>query len=86
MDSVRFCQLAPLLGAYPGAVAARHRSAAPVEPAGVVSEPSPVRPVPDRPRYAAPAPPPGAQVVESSRTALSMSPLSDMFSFATVGG
>lgn len=92
MDAVRFSTLAPLLGAYPGAIAARYAKEHAEAEQGVVSVAEP-RPAPAAPPL--PVSPmiqrqpngrPGAQIVEASPIALSMSPIGDMFSFSKVSG
>lgn len=77
MDSVRFCQLSPLLGAYAGAVAARaYREH---------SEDTPATPAAQAPANNSLVP--GAvSEIPSTQAAVRMSPMSELFSFATSGG
>lgn len=77
MDAVRFCELAPLLGAYTGAVAARAlRERSENDPA-----PTTARPAPSSSLI-----PPGATEIPSTQAAVRMSPMAGLFSFATSGG
>ena len=77
MDSVRFCQLAPLLGAYSGAVAARvHQDRSEDSPGTAVA------PVVTSGLQV----PAGAHEIPSTQAAVRLSPMSDLFSFATSGG
>ena len=77
MDSVRFCTLAPLLGAYTGAVAARAaQEQAESAPATATAPVSPSN-------HAMPS---GVTEIASTQAAVRMSPMANLFSFATVGG
>jgi len=88
MDADRFCALAPLLDAYPGAVSRLIERQAREFRAEQTPTPPPA-PVPVTPpppvAQDAPPPPAGARVIPGHQAALRMSEISHMFSFATVG-
>lgn len=95
MGSRKWAQLVLRLVAYPGAVQfrlkleAQREQSEPVPAAPVVQQADPVRTVEQNIARANSAPlvpieMQGGEMVESTQTALAMSPIGDMFSFATV--